>query len=436
MTKYGVTREGFAIKPIKDIIDAKKERAREMFGTDVDLRNDNSLRKIIDIASAEDHELWKSMERFYFANFISTASGDALDLLGHDLGVERRFVTATGRVKFQLLSNEEAGRQYHLPLGTVVETGPPVRQFRTLERVTLSDEANEIEADIEALKRGQDGRADAGNINKINPDYTTWYLNLGGATIDVTNETATEDWEKTESDEVYRDHLIAYPRTLWTHEAVRHVVKYVDGVRDCRLFDPLGGTDVSLSIFKMFAYKQRSFGVQRLLGSPYHFDILVAVRPGFLWESSSGASGVKERLEEAIKEVRPVSIFPNLRRANNVDIGIRARVLVRSAKDATGVIAAIKDNLDRRINALGLSENVLYSNVMCDCKADWRVIDVQQLHLRRCPPQFGRVGLGRYLSFQNDVIEMAIGENIDLQPVEIAVFKIDSRLIEIEVIEQ
>ncbi len=435
MMEYGVTSQGFAIKPLKDIIEAKLERARDMFGSDVDNRHTSSLRKLIDITSAEDQELWKAMERFYYANFVSTASGDALDLMGRDLGVPRRFNRAVGFVKFTL-SNEEPGRQYHLPLGTVVETGGPVRQFRTFERVTLSEETKEGTVKIEALDRGPHGHVAATDINALNSDYVTWYLNLGTAVIDVENEDATDGGAVMETDDEYRDHLLGYPRALWTLDAVRHVVKYTDGVRDCRLFDPLGGTDVSLSIFKLFAFNQRKFGVQRLVGSPYHFDILIATWPGFLWEDSGGARGVHSRLEEAVKEVRPISIFPNLRRANNVDVGLRAKVLVKSGQDANGVIIAIKANLERRINALGLGSSVLYSDAICDCKAATGVIDVQGLHLRRCPPLYGRVSLGRYLSFQPDVIEMPVGQNIDLQPVEIAVFKVDSRLIEIEVSER
>ena len=92
---------------------------------------------------------------------------------------------------------------------------------------------------------------------------------------------------------------------------------------------PLGGVDVSLSKFNFFVFGQRRFGTQRQLGTPYFFDVLVAIYPGFLWETQGQVTGVEDAVEKAIREVRPISIFPNVRLANNVLVGIRASVLIR-----------------------------------------------------------------------------------------------------------
>src|SRR5262245_48305735 len=111
MSTFGITQTGFIIKPFQQILDDKAARARDMFGDDIDLRSTSALRKLLDVASAEDQELWKHMEQLYYSNFISTASGDALDLLGDDLGIKRRFLLATGKVKLKL-SGEAPGRIY------------------------------------------------------------------------------------------------------------------------------------------------------------------------------------------------------------------------------------------------------------------------------------------------------------------------------------
>ncbi|MEI7993350.1 MAG: baseplate J/gp47 family protein [Methylococcaceae bacterium] len=434
MSDYGVTKFGFVIKPFQDILTDKAARAREMFGDDVDLRSTSALRKILDICSAEDQELWKRMEQLYYSNFISTASGDALDLLGDDIDVPRRFLTAKGKVKFKL-SGEASGRTYNLPIGTLVETDPipTVRQYRTLSRVTLSSQSKEAVVDIESTARGQNGNVAINAINKLNATFTQRNLNLGGALIDVKNESPTTGGELREDDASYRALLLGRPRTLWTLEAVRNTVKNVDGVRDCRLFDPLGGVDVSLSKFKFFNFSQRRFGTQRLLGTPYFFDILVAIYPGFLWENEGLVTGVQDDIEKAIREVRPISIFPNLRLANNVLVGIRAKVLIKSGHDKNAVIASIKEKLELRVNALGLGNAVLYAEVLCDCMDVAGVIDIQQLHLRRCPPILGTITFGRSQHFQEQIIEMAVGENLPLQPDEISIFKIDSQLIDLQV---
>ena len=142
MTDYGVTPAGFVVKPFADILNAKLDLARSAFGPDVDLRSTSALRKILDIASAEDQEHWKALEGGYYANFIATATGDALDVLGDDLGQQRGTQLATGQVTFTL-ANEAPGRNYILPIGTLVETAAsvppaPVVRFRTTDTVILS----------------------------------------------------------------------------------------------------------------------------------------------------------------------------------------------------------------------------------------------------------------------------------------------------------
>jgi uncharacterized phage protein gp47/JayE len=111
MTDYGVTPAGFVVKPFTDILNAKRDLAGSLFGPDIDLRSTSALRKILDIASAEDQEHWKALEGAYYANFISTATGDALDLLGDDLGLQRENQRATGQVTFNL-AGEAPGRNY------------------------------------------------------------------------------------------------------------------------------------------------------------------------------------------------------------------------------------------------------------------------------------------------------------------------------------
>ena len=181
MSEVGVTQTGFAIKPFQDILNDKAARASEVFGADVDLRSTSALRKLLDVTSAEDQELWKQMEGFYYSNFISTASGDALDRLGEDVDVNRRFLNATGKIKLKL-SGEAPGRLYSFPIGTLVETGAPIQQFRTAKLVALSSQNKEVEVDVAAALRGPGGNAVAGAINKINATFAG-RLNLGGAQV-------------------------------------------------------------------------------------------------------------------------------------------------------------------------------------------------------------------------------------------------------------
>jgi len=433
MTDFGISSTGFRLKPLAQILEEKAERARQMFGDDVDLRSTSALRKLLDVTAASDLELWKLAETQFYATFLSTASGSALDLLGEDLGVPRRFLRSRGTVTLSL-SNEAKARLYHLPVGTLLETAvAPVVRFRTLRLASLSSENKNATIEIEAVTRGVAGDVPLGAVSLVNPLFAVKHLNLGTAAVAVKNPVPTTGGTLTEDDETYRGLLLGRPRTLWTLEAVRAAVRQVDGVRDCRLFDPSGGVDVSLSKFKLFAFGTRRFGIQRSLGSPYYFDILVATEPGFLWETEAGVTGVRDAVDDAVREIRPIGIFPNIRPANNVFIGVRASIVTKPGHDRNAVATALKEKLDGRVNTLGLGGAVLYSEVIHDLMDVASVVDVQQLRLRRCPSQLATVTFGSTARFQSDVIEMPTGDSIYLKPDEIAVFQIDSRLSDLRI---
>ena len=137
---------------------------------------------------------------------------------------------------------------------------------------------------------------------------------------------------------------------------------------------------------------------------------------------------------QAIKEVRPVSIFPNVIAANQVEIGIRATLLVEAGHDRNAIEAHILAGVHQYVSNLRLGRDVLHSDVLVLARTAPGVVDVQNLHLRRCPPVFSEISFGDAV-FQQTV-EAAVGENISLAPDEVAYFRIDSKLIDIKVVDQ
>src|SRR4051794_37591073 len=129
MAGYGVGDDGFVIKGIDVILSESFERARAVFGADVDLTATSALRKILETVAAEDAELWKGLEAAYYGSFVSTASGAGLDLLGADTGLDRRESFAAGVVRFTL-GGGLPGRVYRVDEGTaLLATGTPGLAF-------------------------------------------------------------------------------------------------------------------------------------------------------------------------------------------------------------------------------------------------------------------------------------------------------------------
>ncbi|MGW7528519.1 baseplate J/gp47 family protein [Streptomyces sp. NPDC054783] len=432
MAEYGVTEEGFVLKPFDVLLDEGLDRVRAILG--IDLTSTSPVRKLLEVAAHEDAELWKRMEDLYYANFVSTADGDALDLLGTDVGLDRRELFSTGTVRFTL-AGPAPGREYIVPEGTIVTTASsPVRAFATTAAARLSATVTTAEVAVAALDRGTGFDQPLDSITVIDPAWQQVYLSdFAPATLTVTNPAPTTGGADREADEVYRSRLTGLARDMWTLDSVRQEVLDVNGVVDVVLSDPLGGVDVSQSYFHMFAFDQRTFSAERHIGEPYFFDVLVAHDYRWPWRTTGPVPGVFERVSAAVDRVRPIGVHANVVEADHIEVGVRAKVVVEAGSDSAALRSAILRRLATDIGGLRLGGDVRYSQVMCALAEQPGVVDVQQLHLRRCPPSFGRITFGA-VPHQTAVVEAAVGENLVMGATELAVFRPDGVLIDLSVV--
>lgn len=421
MTDYGVTDEGFVVKGLDVVLSESLSRARAAFGADVDLTPTSPLRKILEVTAVEDADVWKRLEAGYYATFASTADGASLDLLGEDIGVDRRSQFATGEATFTV-SSAVPGRTYLVNEGTVVMVAPAGPWFTTEASVVLSAGTPTGTVGVVALVRGASGNVPAAAISAIEPAHAAVYFSdLGAATISVTNGAATAGGEQYEPDDVFRGRLVGTARTVWTLEAVQQAVLEVDGVVDVMISDPLGGVDVSQSYFGMFDFGRRLFAAERRFGEPYLFDVVVAHEFRWPWQTSGPVPGVLQRVRAAVDAVRPPGIHPNIVEADHIDIGVRARVVVQPGYDQDALLARVMQRVASQAATLRLGSDVLYAQVMRAFTDEPGVLDVQAMHLRRGPAVFGRVGLGTE-SYRSAAYEAAVGENLLMAATEMAVF--------------
>jgi hypothetical protein len=204
---------------------------------------------------------------------------------------------------------------------------------------------------------------------------------------------------------------------------------------DVLLSDPLGGVDVSQGYFNLFLFSQRQFSGERRIGEPYFFDVVVAHEFARPWRTQGPLTGIFEQVTAAVDRVRPIGIHPNVLEASHIEVGVRAQVFIRPGFDTQALLGAIRERLAADVGALRLGGDVLYSQVMRALVEQAGVVDVQNMHLRRCPPAFGRITFGP-VAFQSAELEAGPGENLDMGPTEIPVFRLDSELLEVEVTEQ
>ncbi|GAA3436231.1 baseplate J/gp47 family protein [Kutzneria kofuensis] len=434
MTDFGVTADGFVLKGFAEILQEAQQRARDAFGPDVDLSATSALNKILQVTADEDALLWQRLEDTYYSQFVSTATGPSLDQLGEDIGLPRGFLFAHGQVQFTI-DNPDPGRTYLLPVGIILTTNETVPvAFRTTEPARLSAQAKTVTVAARAFEPGESGDVDTGEISLIDFDYQDQYLNLGPNTrVTVTNPAPFTGGDARESDTDYRARQLGYPREMWTVQSVRAAVLSVPGVLDVLLSDPLGGPDVSQSYFTLFDFNQRVFAAERRVDQQYDFTVVVAHEIGRPWHTTGVVIGVYDRVLAAVDRVRPMGIHPNIVPADHIEVGLRARVVIEPGIDKQAITAALVRRLANDIGGLRLGDDVLFSQIMAVLVDQPGVLDVQDMRLRRFPPQLGRVVFGA-VEFQRDVFEAAVGENLGLGPTEIAVFRLDSGLLDLEVV--
>jgi hypothetical protein len=182
----------------------------------------------------------------------------------------------------------------------------------------------------------------------------------------------------------------------------------------------------------MFRFGERLFSADRRLGEPYYFDVVVAHDVARDWRDTTG-TGVYDDVVQAVDAVRPPGVHANVIEADHVEVGVRARVTVKAGSDSEALLAEVKASIAADVAALKLGSDVLFSQTMQAFVDQPGVVDVQNLHLRRCPATYGRVSFGN-VPFQTEVVELAVGENLVMGPTEIAIFRIDGDLVEVEAV--
>jgi hypothetical protein len=451
-TTYGVSSQGFIVKPLQAILNDAFARAQQLFGPDIDLRSSSTMRKIIELGCLDAALLWMTLDDVYHSGFTSTASGAALDLLGADLGLGRAGLRANGQVTFKLTSSAPPKSVLTLPPGTLVATAAPNSvEFRLSTVLTLSNDPDPAQplpafasAAVTAVEPGVQSNIAANQIVRINPTFAARYLNFDPNYVAVSNAAAFSGGEGLEGDSTYRRKLQAQPRTFWTPDAIRETVYALDAVRDVLVSDPYGGLDTSASVFGGACFGDVLFQVPRDVSNPYFFSIVVASIPGALWETEGDGPdqiiGLRDQILAALEPIRPISTFPMLVQADSVEVALRAELTLQSGLDPDGVRAAAIAAVTTYVTSLRLGNAVLYSQVLRVLTELPGVTDVQNLRLRRCPSRFGEVVFGPPVIYADPnnatPFETACGANLTLAANEVAVPASGSNLFDLEVISQ
>lgn len=343
MTDYGVTATGFVKKTVNVILDEMKEKAKAMFGQDIDLNPSSSLMHFLEIIALEEARLWDALEDRYYVSFVEFASGEHLDRVVALLGLERQAaIYSTGEQTFV------ASQAVTVPEGTIVQTEGGV-QFTTDEDLVFATPSSDV-VGITAVIPGADSNVSADTITVIQDPIV-------GITS-TNNAAATSDGEDFETDTEMRARAKAYSSTLGkgTVAAIEAAVLAVAGV-----------TSVSSS---------EDFDLHKLT------------------LTVSGVSYPDSTVDAAIEDTRPAGIEVIWQNPSYVDIYCDPTVDVTGNAPA-GASDRIRDAIVDYINGLDVGEDVIYTKIYeiifdeDDAESEEWIVDVTDLQLEDANPPSG-----------------------------------------------
>ncbi|WP_439380791.1 hypothetical protein [Amycolatopsis lexingtonensis] len=452
---FGVTPAGFLPKPFTRLLAEKIALAQQLIDPAIDLSSGSVVRKLLEVTALEDARTWAALAAEYDDSFVATARGRALSDLGEELGITRPFLSATGSVTLTLAKALPPGvPKLVLPRGSRLST-PGGHRVALAAAVQFTTGVTTAVVPVASFDPGPVGNldpavtdaggghpqrldrweiADAKLTAMIAADVAAGFLatasSIGQGLVRVQHTQALTGGNAQFDDDRYRALLLAAPRSLWTADSIAATVALVPGVRQVVVRDGWGGLDLSQSIFGQFAFFERLFAADRDLSSPFFVTVLVAPTEAAVWE---GAAGLRAAVQQAIRDVRPVGIFPDVVRAEQVFFTVQADVVTSGLPLPSGSVAsrnlspaalALKQRLAARlrgvVDGLSLAEPVRAAALSAAMMAEPGVVDVGDLHLMRFPYAVDGVGSGGESDTSPDVLEL--DENLVVGADQIAVF--------------
>lgn len=452
---YGLRDDGFVPKPYARLVAEGLARAQQFFGDDIDLQPGSVIRRLIEMSSLEHARSYLELGRLYDASFVSSASGVSLSKLGDELGLPRPFLQAEGAITIDLVAPLPEG-------GLVIEAGARLmtsggHHVSLLESARFAAGRLSVTVRVQAFYPGRDHDLDPAvpqqKIERWHPydpkldvlrDLAAANgLDTAEEAAVITHDAPLKGGSRQWGDGRYRELLLYAPRSIWTVEAVATTAQLVPGVEEVKVIDEFGGLDIEQSIYGNFNFIERLFAARRDFGSPYSFRVVVKPSPAAFWE---GPDGLRAAIAEALEDVRPVGIFPEIVPANEIGVGIQAKLITdglplpagdRASVNASPAGMAFKERLIERVGAyvrtLGFGEPVRVAQVGAIMLEEPGLIDVRDLRLARALPPVSELDFGNRIETTDvrDAALMNCGENIDIGRDQVAVFLDDPAFLEI-----
>lgn len=225
--EWGLTPQGFYRPTYVEILNALEYKARELFGSDVNLTVRSPIGIFLRIYAWMMNILFSVMEDVYNSRYADTAVGNSLYNLGRNIGLKLR--AANKAVGYITIKAKEGTV---IPAGYLVST-PGGLQYVTLDKTVIGEEGS-TKVIIQAVETGEMYNTPAGTVTMIvNP------ASVRGVESIINEEDITGGREK-ETDDEYRKRYyesVDYAGGVNADAIRAAILQDVDGVHNAMVYE-------------------------------------------------------------------------------------------------------------------------------------------------------------------------------------------------------
>lgn len=184
-----LTTSGFQRRTYDEILSAKIQKTKELFGEDIDTSDETVLGKILRISAYDLNIAEEEAENIYYSFSPTTATGQSLDRACWRVGITRNPAMAA---EYTVNVVGEEGTE--IPVGFLVGTEAGITYYNTTAMTIGSEGTAEITVSC----------TEAGEIGNVSADDITKIINPVANITSVQGVQQTEDGEEVESDYALR----------------------------------------------------------------------------------------------------------------------------------------------------------------------------------------------------------------------------------------
>lgn len=331
-----ITEQGYTRRTYQEILDDKIEKARELFGEDIDTSDLTPLGKYIRINAYDQAETEETAEMIYYAIFPQTAIGTGLDRLCTFVNITRNQATAA---LYKVKITGTAGET--VPLGFLVGTESELQYYNTVDTVIGEDGTAEIVAECTT----------AGVIGNVMPSDICVIVNPDANVSAVQGIACIASGDDTESDTDLRARFMASRAGLGScnEQSLISSLMRIDGVTSVAVVvNDTNDTDAS-------GRPPHSFECYVSGGETKHDDIAEAI-----YEKKPIGIKTCGNIAHTIKDDGGYDRVINFSHTTYIDVRVKAVIKTDSTYQESGDLN-IYNNVASYINGLGVGVSVILS---------------------------------------------------------------------------